>query len=162
LDTGFSISLIQRGNHSSNYTEAEVAPTSVTGDMLAIAGQQEVGFSLQHQYFRRGFYVRQLPTDAHGILGTDCFMKTRARLNFERFELELSPQTTPYSSFRSDRIREAARETGGVVSNIFAASDSGGHQNILTLGTKTVQRGWIVAPAPPHEINSFGENTWTV
>jgi hypothetical protein len=71
LDADSSISLIQPGIHSSKLVETEVAPISVTGDRLAIAGQKEAGFSLQQCYIRHGFYVRQLTTDAHGILRTD-------------------------------------------------------------------------------------------
>jgi hypothetical protein len=61
---GSSILLIQPGVNCSKLTKSEVAPICVNGDRLVIAGQQEVGFTLQQRYFRRGFYVCQLHTDA--------------------------------------------------------------------------------------------------
>jgi hypothetical protein len=67
LDTGSSISLIQPGAHSIKAEATEVAPISVTGDKLAIAGQQEVGFSPQQCYFRHRFHVCQLPTELCSI-----------------------------------------------------------------------------------------------
>jgi hypothetical protein len=135
LDTGSSISLIQLGVHPNKVEVTEVVPISVTGDKLAIVGQQEVGFSLQQCYFCHRFQVCQLPTDTHGILRTDFLMKTRAHLNLERSELKLTPHFTPSSSTRNSRIRNSASDLDEFTSTIFSGREDGGHRRKLSYNT---------------------------
>jgi hypothetical protein len=89
VDTGSSISLVQPGIFSSEVKETRLSPFRVTGDTLAVEGEQDAEFSLDSQYFSHRFYVCALPTEAYGILGSDFLVKCDGHLDLEKRELRL-------------------------------------------------------------------------
>jgi hypothetical protein len=58
-------------------------PYGVTREVLYIKGHQSVSFRLNRCEFNHSFLVCSLPTDAAGLLGTDCLESTGAIMNFE-------------------------------------------------------------------------------
>jgi hypothetical protein len=70
-DTVWNISLIQPGLSCSEIKTSSVLPFGVTGDTLQIQGEQEITFCINGTNFMHKFKVCPLPTEGHGILGTD-------------------------------------------------------------------------------------------
>jgi hypothetical protein len=76
--------------------------------------------------------------------------------------VELSPHTTRYSSFRSDRIGEAVRGMGGFASSIFATMKVVDAKTYCPLA-QILYSGFRFEPLEHlHEINSLGAKTCTV
>jgi hypothetical protein len=66
-----------------------MSPVGVTGDTLAVEGEQDAEFSLDSQSFNHRFFVCALPTEADGILGSDFLVKYDGHLDLEKRELRL-------------------------------------------------------------------------
>jgi hypothetical protein len=95
IDTGSSVSLIQPGVSCSEIRTSSVLLIGVTGDPLQIQGEQEVKFGINGTKFMHKFKVCPLPTEAHGILGTDFLTRVKARLDMENKQLTLKVQPRP-------------------------------------------------------------------
>jgi hypothetical protein len=100
IDTGSSVSLIQPGVSGSEIKASSVLSIGVTGDPLQIKGEQEVKFGISGANFMHNFKVCPLPTEAHGILGTDFLTKVKASLDIENKQLilKVQPRLSQYVS----------------------------------------------------------------
>jgi hypothetical protein len=83
VDTRSSLSLIQSDIAGGNSAEVDVTPVGVTGVYLCIEEKQQVEISQHDCIFRHPFYVRQLQTDAHGMVGADLLVKMKASLDVD-------------------------------------------------------------------------------
>jgi hypothetical protein len=90
IDTGSNIFLVQPGIHPSKFRDTGMPPLGVTGDTLAMEGEQNVEIHLRNRNFRHKFYVCSLPTEADGILGTNILLKKDGCLDLDRQELRLN------------------------------------------------------------------------
>jgi hypothetical protein len=93
LNTGSGISLIQPGVSSIKLEATNVSPIGMTGDALRVQGEQEIEFRVNGSTFRHKFKVCSLPTEAHGILGTDYLANVNARLDLGNRILRLNAST---------------------------------------------------------------------
>jgi len=59
----------------------------ITGDTLALQGEQLIEFRLDGKIFRHRFGVCALPTEADGLLGTDFLAATGAQLDLVNHKL---------------------------------------------------------------------------
>jgi hypothetical protein len=84
LDTGSDVSLLQPGLVDGITETSHLKPYGVTGETLAVKGQQTVSFTIGGRKFRHTFLKCPLPTQASGLLGTDFLMKFRRKLILTR------------------------------------------------------------------------------
>ena len=68
---------------------SSITPYSVTGDNLAVLGEQNVSFKMGGVQFEHRFLVSQLPTTAAGILGVNFLTPRQAKLDFGDCKLTL-------------------------------------------------------------------------
>jgi hypothetical protein len=109
VDTGSSVSLIQPGVSSSEINTTSVLPIGVTGDALQIQGEQEVKLCINGTNIHHRFKVCSLPTEAHGILGTDYLAKVNACLDLENKKLVLKLYPDHATVFQSRCVGKATK-----------------------------------------------------
>jgi len=83
LDTGFSLSILQRGLSRDDVRVTTMKPYGVTAEILDIKRQHSVSFVLNGREFSHAFPVCSLPTDAADLLGTDVMERAGAVIDFE-------------------------------------------------------------------------------
>ena len=78
IDSGLSCCILQPGVSAPLVESSSITPYDVTGDSLAVLGEQNVSLQMGGVQFERRFLVSQLLTMAAGILGVNFLTPRQA------------------------------------------------------------------------------------
>jgi hypothetical protein len=87
LDTRSCILILKPGVSRGKLEATNLLPQGVTGEALAVKGQQTLPLGIGGLWFHHNILVSPLPTEAAGLLGTDFLTKFSAVINLERGKL---------------------------------------------------------------------------
>jgi len=153
IETGPDVSILQSGVSNASMRSTTLRPYGLTGETLDLKGRQTVSLGLGGRKFDHTFLVCPLPTEAAGLLGTDCLEERGAHISFENGEISLN-----------DAARDS-REHGDVnrerrVLTIFTSGKEGhSPQSMLRTEERMDER---VSNSPRNEEPISQSQTWLV
>jgi hypothetical protein len=153
LDTGFSLSILQRGVSRDDVRVTTMKPYGVTAEILDIKRQHSVSFVLNGREFSHAFPVCSLPTEEVDLLGTDVMERAGAVIDFECGTMSLTGIGKVFRVY-------SVPPTGHTALAIFSEGKPGRSPQSKRRGTRRTEKQFSASPC--HEMSTQQNKSWLV